>query len=77
MEREVNSMPYNIKEVFKAAIRKALTNKDKNAIVKVCSRFRCCLEKVVAADGVHIEGFVTYLFLAAFLLSIIFLWICL
>lgn len=48
-------MPYNTKEAFKAAIRNALTNKDKNAIVKVCSRFQSCLEKVVAADGVHIE----------------------
>lgn len=57
MEREVKSMPYNTKEAFKTSIRNALINKDKNAIAKVCSRFRSCLEKVVVADGVQIESF--------------------
>ena len=56
LESEVNSRPYN-KEAFKAAIRDGMINMDRNAIAKACSNFQSHLEKVVAADGGHIEWF--------------------
>ena len=52
----MNSRPYN-KEALKAAIRDAMINMGRNAIAQACSSFQSCLEKVVAADGGHIEGF--------------------
>ena len=55
LEGKVNSRPYNNKEALKAAIRDAMINMDRNAIAKACSSFRSRLEKVVAADGGHIE----------------------
>ena len=52
----MNSRPYNNKEAaLKAAIRGAMINMDRNAIAKACSSFQSRLEKVVAADGGHIE----------------------
>ena len=51
----MNSRPYNNKEALKAAIRDAMITMDRNAIAKACSSFQSRLEKVVAADGGHIE----------------------
>ena len=51
----MNSRPYNNKEALKTAIRDAMINMDRNAIAKACSSFQSYLEKVVAADGGHIE----------------------
>ena len=56
LENEVNSRPYNNKEALKAAIRDATINMGRNTIAKAaCSSFQSRLEKVMAADGGHIE----------------------
>ena len=55
LESEVISRPYNKKEALKAAIRNAMINMDRNSFDKACSSFQSCLEKVVAANGGHIE----------------------
>ena len=45
LEREVNSRPYNTKEALKAAVRDAVGNLNRDAVVKACSSFRSRLEK--------------------------------
>lgn len=54
MEREMNSRPYNTKEVHKAAIRDAIANMDRDDVTKARSSFRSRLEKVMGADGSYI-----------------------